>query len=202
MTENHNAPTVFVVDDDAAVRASLCALFETKGYTVECFRSADHFLEAYDPDWAGCLVLDVRMPGMSGPKLQEQLARYRCTLPLIFLSGHASVAVAAKALRDGAVDFIEKPGNNRLLLERVEEALVTSEQAHTERLRRHALENRIERLTPREREVMDLVVEGHPTKVIADRLGISPKTADIHRSRVMHKMEAGSVAELVRMVLQ
>jgi len=193
--------TVFVVDDDDAFRDSLEILFESVGLKVETYGSAASFLEHFDPGRRGCLVLDVRMPGMSGLELQTRLNERGIFLPVIFMTGHGDVPMAVRAMKSGAVDFLSKPFSHQELLDLVQGALKgEAEQREREDERRMVLD-RLRRLTPREEEVMELVVEGQANKVIANRLGISQRTVEIHRSQVMQKMEAASLAELVRMVL-
>ncbi|MFQ5509648.1 MAG: response regulator transcription factor [Leptospirillia bacterium] len=200
-SKTETSAIIFVVDDDVAVRDSLSALLETKGFRVMGFASADDFLAAYDPEWVGCLILDVRMPGMNGPDLQNELERRGCSLPIVFLSGHANIPTAVRTMQGGAVDFVEKPGNNVDLLKAIRKALERNAREQTKHHRQNTLKRRIATLTPREHEVMERMVEGLPTKLIADRLGISPKTVDIHRGRVMRKMQADSLAKLLHMVL-
>lgn len=193
--------TVFVVDDDDAFRDSLELLFESVGLKVETYGSAASFLEDLDPRRRGCLVLDVRMPGMSGLELQARLNERGIFLPVIFMTGHGDVPMAVRAMKSGAVDFLSKPFSHQELLDLVQGALKgEAEQREREDERRSVL-NRLRLLTPREEEVMELVVDGQANKVIANRLGISQRTVEIHRSQVMQKMEAASLAELVRMVL-
>lgn len=192
---------VFVVDDDAAVLDSLRFLIESVGLRVRTFSSADEFLAAYTPDQPGCLVLDIRMPGMSGLELQEQLAKRGYTLPVIIITAHGDVPSAVRAMHAGAVDFMSKPFNDQSLLDRVHQALAKDARTRRDEAVRAAIAAKVALLTPREREVMDLVVSGMSNKGIAAQLQLSAKTVETHRARVMEKMEAGSVAELVRMVL-
>jgi len=195
------APVVFVVDDDEAVRNATRMLLQSVGLGVETFDSADRFLESADPDRHGCLVLDIRMPGMSGLELQERLAARDAALPIIFITGHGDVPMAVQAMRRGAVDFLEKPFRDQDLLDRIQRALVVSEKRLDTRQEQTRLAERAATLTAREREVMDLVVEGKANKVVAAELGLSERTVEIHRSRVMSKMGADSLAELVRMAM-
>lgn len=192
---------VFVVDDDAAVLDSLRFLIESVGLQVRTFSSADEFLAAYTPDQPGCLVLDIRMPGMSGLELQEQLAKRGYTLPVIIITAHGDVPSAVRAMHAGAVDFVSKPFNAQSLLDRVHQALAKDAQTRRDAAVRAAIAAKVALLTPREREVMDLVVSGMSNKGIAAQLQLSAKTVETHRARVMEKMEAGSVAELVHMAL-
>ena len=192
-------PTVFVVDDDPAMRDSLRWLFESVGLAVETFATAEAFLDGCDPTRPGCLLLDVRMPGMSGLNLQDELAARHFTLPTIIITGYAEVATAVRALKTGAIDFIEKPFSDELLLERIQQALAADRQARETRAHYADVAARFALLTARERSVMELVIAGKANKVIAADLGLSPKTVEVHRANVMRKMEAQSVAELVRL---
>ncbi len=194
-------PTVFVVDDDAAVRDSLRWLAQSVGLAVQTFARAEDFLNEYDPATPGCLLLDVRMPGMSGLSLQDELAVRHATLPVIILTGYGEVATAVRALKTGAVDFIEKPFSDEVLLDRVRQALLQDKHTRQARAWHAEVQERYARLTPRERAVLDLVVAGRANKVIAGDLGLSAKTVEVHRANVMRKMEAQSVAELVRLSL-
>lgn len=191
-------PTVFLVDDDEAVRDGLKELLEANRLRVKTFGSAEEFLEACRPDIPGCVVLDVRLPGISGPKLQQQLVEREIRLPIVFLSGFGDVPTTVQALKGGAIDFLEKPVAAETLLERVRAALdVDAERRKTNAFARHA-QARYKRLTAREREVMTLVVGGVlKNKDIARRLGISPRTVEVHRARVMHKMGAQTLLELI-----
>jgi len=194
-------PTVFVVDDDPAMRDSLCWLLQSVDLHVETYPSADAFLAAYDAGRPGCLVLDVRMPGMSGLNLQDELRARNIRLPIIMLSGHAEVPTAVRALKAGAIDFMEKPFSDELLLDRIRQAIDLDRERRDAGARRAAVAERYALLTPREREVMELVTAGKANKVIAADLGLSPKTVEVHRAAVMDKMHADSVADLVRMRL-
>ena len=194
-------PTVFVVDDDQAVRDSLGMLLKSMGQRAMLFDSAQTFLEQYQSDWIGCLVLDIRMPGMSGMELQQRLRTMNCTIPIIFVTGHGDVPMAVEAMHAGAYDFIQKPFRDQELLDRVNQALGWYLEHRSEEDRRRAVAERFASLTPREREVMDCVVRGLANKVIAMDLDLSQRTVEIHRARVMEKMEARSLADLVRMSL-
>lgn len=193
---------IYVVDDDEAMRDSMNWLLEGEGYAVACFESGEHFLAAYRDDMRGCLVLDVRMPEMSGLELHEHLADRGSALPVIFVTGHGDVPMAVAALQRGACDFIEKPFHNEDLLARIRRALTLECENATRRKRSDAIAQRLETLTQREREVMDLVVAGKLNKQIADSLDISMKTVEAHRARVMDKMGARTLAELVRAVME
>ncbi len=195
-------PVVFVVDDDEAVRAAVAMLLESVALPVETFASAREFLDGWSADRPGCLVLDLRMPGLSGLELQEQLVERGSNLPIIFLTGHGDVPDAVAAMRAGAVDFLRKPFRDQDLLDRIQQALEVDRTRRSAAGQRTELAGRLERLTPRELEVLDRVVAGQPNKQIAAELGVSDRTVEIHRARAMAKMEAASLAELVRLVLR
>lgn len=195
-------PTVFIVDDDQAVARSLRWLIETVRLKVETFASAQGFLDGYDSSKPGCLVLDVRMPGMSGLDLQERLAAQRIHVPIIFITGHGDVQMAVRAVQSGAFDFIEKPFNDQDMLDRIQKAIIFDAGQRDRSMQRVQLSARFANLTPREREVLDLVVEGISNKAIANSLGLSAKTVEVHRAKVMEKMHARSVADLVKMAMQ
>lgn len=194
-------PQVFVVDDDLAIREWLEVLLKAAGHSVVSFASAPAFLEAYSQDQPGCLVLDIRMPEMSGLELQARLKERDALLPVIFITSHGDVPMAVGAMRSGAVDFLLKPFHDTDLLERVRHALALDAANQAERSELAAVRERIASLTPRELEVMRLVVQGKANKVIATDLNLSQRTVEIHRARVMDKMAATSLAHLVRMVL-
>jgi len=194
--------TVFVVDDDAAMRESLRFLVESVGLDVETFERAEDFLARYDPELPGCLILDVRMPEVSGLELQERLAEYGSGLPIIMVTGYGDVPMAVRAMRNGAVDFIEKPFSDQHLIDRVQEAIARDRLRRTERKGRESVARRVSTLSAREREVLDLVVTGKANKVIANELGLSPKTVEVHRARLMKKLNVSSVAELVQLSLE
>ncbi len=196
-----NEPTVFVVDDDDAVRRFLTGLIQSIDLKVEAYASAKDFLDAYEPNRPGCLLLDVRMPGMSGLELQRELAERSIDLQVVILTGHGNVPVAVQAMKAGAVDFIEKPFNNELLLDRIQAAVAQSLRSDSEREKHGETLRRLDTLTPRERQVFDLVVTGETNKSIAHRLKISEKTVEIHRAKVMRKMRARSLASLVHMAV-
>ncbi len=193
--------TVFVVDDDQAVRDSLALLVQSVGMDVETFASARDFLDAYRPDRRGCLITDIRMPGMSGLELQEQLSADGHHIPVIVLTGFGDVPTAGRALKGGAVDFVQKPFNPQALLDLVQQAIVRDGEIREDAAREAELAQRMALLTPREQEVMALVVAGKANKVIAIDLSISERTVELHRARIMKKMQARSLAELMRMVL-
>ncbi|MCC4115888.1 response regulator transcription factor [Aromatoleum toluclasticum] len=192
---------IYIVDDDEALRDSLIWLLESSGYRVRAWESAESFLRDYLSGMTGCLVLDVRMPGMSGLELFEELKRRHFTLPVIFITGHGDVPMAVSAVKKGAVDFIEKPFSERDMLELVSECLAAEQQNRDKRQFEAETARRLTHLTQREREVLDLIIAGKLNKQIADVLGISIKTVEVHRARVMEKMEANSLAELVQNVL-
>ena len=194
-------PTVFVVDDDAAVRDSLRMLLKSVGLPVEVFESGQEFLDADRDDRPGCLVLDIRMPGMSGLELQVKLNERHSILPIIFITGHGDVPMAVEAMQAGAVDFIQKPFRDQDLLDRIGQALEKDAAARQQLAERSAIERRLATLTPRETEVLRLVVAGKANKVIAGDLNLSQRTVEIHRARVMEKMRAQSIAHLVRMTV-
>lgn len=194
-------PQVFVVDDDLAIREWLEVLLKAAGHSVVSFASGPAFLEAYRQDQPGCLVLDIRMPEMSGLELQARLKERDALLPVIFITSHGDVPMAVEAMRSGAVDFLLKPFHDTDLLDRVRHALALDAANQAERTEFAAIRERIASLTPRELEVMHLVVQGKANKVIATDLNLSQRTVEIHRARVMDKMAAASLAHLVRMVL-
>ncbi len=196
---NPQNSTVFIVDDDQAIRHAMELLMRSVGLEHEIFHSGDDFLQQYAPDRSGCLVLDIRMPGLGGLELQQKLLEMDSTLPIIFITGHGDVPMAVEAMQKGAVDFIQKPFRDQELLDRIREALETDLERRSAREERAEVAARLEKLTKREREVMDLVVTGKPNKVIAYELGVSQRTVEIHRARVMEKMGARSLADLVRM---
>ena len=195
-------PTVFIVDDDEPVRDSLKMLMRSVGLSAETFSGAAEFLEAYDPDRSGCLVLDIRMPGMSGMELQEKLNEIHAILPIIFITGHGDVPMAVKAIQYGAADFIQKPFRDQDLLDRINKAIEQDASNRAQLLETRDIEERLSNLTPREKEVLELIVDGRPNKVIAADLEVSQRTVEIHRARVMDKMRASSLAHLVRMVMR
>jgi two-component system response regulator FixJ len=199
MTERES--TVFVVDDDSDLRESLGWLFESAGLRVKSYSTAQEFLADYKTEDPGCLLLDVRMPGLSGLDLQEELRRRGLPPPIIIMTGHAKVPMAVRALKGGAIDFIRKPFSDQILLERIRKAIDLDRRTRKVRIECAKFAALLADLTPRERQVMELVISGKPNKIIAADLGISPKTVEIHRGRVMEKMQVGSVAELVRLDL-
>lgn len=193
--------TVYVVEDDEAVRDSLELLLKSDGKPVKTYESAGSFLVDYSDQMAGCIVLDIRMPGMDGMELQKKLNDKHSILPIIFVTGHGDVPMAVDAMKEGAVDFIQKPYREEALLEKIEAALEQDREQRKSLDERQEIVRRIKSLTPREREIMDRMIAGQANKVIAIELEISQRTVEIHRSRVMHKMGTHSLAHLVRMVL-
>jgi len=192
---------VYVVDDDAAVRDSMRWLMDSVGLRVEAFDSGEAFLRAISPENSGCVVLDLRMPGLGGLDVYAQLRERGIDLPVIVVSGHGDVPIAVRALKSGVADFVEKPFKDQELLDCVQQALRRDAEQSLQRLRREELTTRYRTLTPRELDVLRLVVDGQANKAIGATLGISQKTVETHRARVMEKMAAGSVSELVRMTL-
>jgi FixJ family two-component response regulator len=192
---------VFIVDDDDAVRNSLRLLARSVGLNATAFQSAQEFLEEYDPAEPGCLVLDVRMPGMSGIELQQQLNLRGAVIPVIFITGHGDIPMAVEAMQQGAFDFLQKPFRDQDLIDRVQRALEKDQGNRAELSQRARILERRASLTPREREILELVTSGKPNKVMAADLGLSQRTVEIHRAHVMEKMGASSLAQLVRMAL-
>ncbi len=194
--------TVFIVDDDEAIRHAMELLMRSVGQPCETFHSADEFLESYSNDREGCLVLDIRMPGIGGFELQDKMKELGSTLPIIFITGHGDVPMAVEAMQNGAFDFIQKPFREQDLLDRIGLAMRADRRKRAEQQKRSDVVGRLLKLTRRERQVMDLVVTGKPNKIIAFELGVSQRTVEIHRARVMEKMQAASLADLVRMNLE
>jgi len=195
-----NEPTVFVVDDDEAVCDGLQALLESEGLRTATFGSAEAFLAAYRPGQPGCLVLDIRMRGMSGLELQARLAREQLGIPVIIISGQGNIPLAVRAVKTSAIDFLEKPIDPHVLVERVRQALKLEQQTHRELEQRRDFAARLQRLTPRERLVMELVAAGRPSKEIAAELGVSLKTVEAHRKQVLEKMGVAKAVTLARLV--
>lgn len=192
---------VFIVDDDEAVRSSVRFLIRSVGLQAQVYPSAQDFLAAYDRRHPGCLLLDVRMPGMSGLELQQELNRRGATIPVVFISGHGDVPMAVEAMQQGAFDFLQKPFRDQDLLDRVQRALVRDAESRSRLAARAEIQSRLGTLTPRESEVLQLITRGKANKVVGAELGVSQRTVEIHRAHVMEKMNASSLAELVRMVL-
>ncbi len=198
---DHPLQKVYVVDDDLSARESLCWLLDTEGIATEAFSSAEDFLARWSGDWVGCITVDIRMPGKSGLQLQEELNARNNRMPVIVLTGHADVPIAIRAMKQGAIDFLQKPYADDELLVCIKRALALGREIdrseHEKSLAAHAIES----LTEREREVMCLVVDGLTNKAVAAELGISEKTVEVHRSRVMEKTSASTLSELVRICL-
>ncbi len=199
---NRQDITIFVVDDEFAIRDSLTQLIESTGLKVQSYDSALAFLEHYDPARPGCLLLDMRMPHMSGLELQEELVKKNCDIPIVFLSGHADIPVSSKAFRSGAVDFLEKPFDVEVLLERIEEMVEQLVFTWPEVAKKRDIFERYARLTPREKEVFMLIINNHSNKQTARILGISNRTVDVHRAHIMEKMQADSLNTLVIMAMK
>ncbi len=194
-------PTVFIVDDDEQVRNALSLLMESVGLNTESYASAQEYLDQFDVDKPGCLILDVRMPGISGLDLQARLAAERIHPAIIIITGHGDVPMAVRAVTAGAVDFIEKPFNNQSMLDTVHKAIERDAIQRGESLRIQDIEARYNELTPREKEVLQFVIEGKRNKIIAADMNISQSTVEAHRSRVMEKMAAETLSDLMRMAL-
>jgi two-component system response regulator FixJ len=196
-------PVIFIVDDDVAVRDSLEILLQSAGHAVRSFASGQEFLDVVSSLGPGCLIVDVRMPGMDGFELQRRLGERQLSIPVIVITGHGDVPMAVRAIRGGAVDFIEKPFSERAIFDSIRLALsrLAAHEADSRAAADPAILRRLALLSPREREVLDGLVEGLPNKTIAYDLKISPRTVEIHRARVMDKMQARSLSELVRLAL-
>jgi FixJ family two-component response regulator len=201
MSAKKSHPIVFVVDDDESVRSSLRFLLKSMSLDTQAFAAAGAFLAAYDSAQHGCLVLDVRMPGMSGLELQQQLNLRGAIIPVIFITGHGDIPMAVEAMQHGAHDFLEKPFRDQDLIDRIRQALAKDSKARATLEGCDAIRARLESLTPREREVLALMVQGKPNKIMAHELSVSRRTLEIHRARVMEKSGAASLAQLVRMVM-
>ena len=195
-----NDDQVFVVDDDADIRDSMRMLLEVAGFKVRSYTSAKHFLVDDHPKH-GCLIADIRMPDMSGLELQEEVVRRHIDLPIIIITGHGDVPLAVQAMKAGAVDFLEKPFNDDLMLASIRRALEIGSRARSRAAESKAAQDLLSALTPRERGVLDKLVQGRSNKLVAHELGISPRTVEIHRAHIMSKMEASSLSDLVRLVL-
>ncbi len=193
-------PTVYIVDDDHAVRDALRMLIKSVGLPVQVYASGDEFLGAWQAEMRGCIVADIRMPGMSGLEMQEALLERGCRLPVIFITGHGDVPMAVEAMKAGALDFVQKPFRDQDLLDRINEGLQQEKSLHQVEVEIDEITGRLEALTPRERQVLERVVSGQPNKVIAMDLDVSQRTVEIHRARVMEKMQARSLAQLVQMM--
>jgi FixJ family two-component response regulator len=194
------AALIYLVDDDEAVRDSLGLLLESVGLNCASYPAALDFLEAYDPGQNSCLVADIRMPGLSGLELQQRLKEQHSELPIIFITGHGDVPMAVNAMKSGAADFLQKPFRDQDLIDRIHRALARDQERRAWRAEEQALRDRLALLTPRETEVMRRVVRGQANKVIAMDLGVSQRTVELHRARVMRKLGMRSLAELVHNV--
>ena len=190
--------TVFIVDDDEGVRDGLSLLLDTVGQQCELYEGGHEFLDAYDGEKRGCLVLDIRMPRMTGLDLQKKLLEMGSRLPIIFITGHGDIPMAVEAMRRGALDFIRKPFREHDLLERINEALSIDENAHRKAQDRQELAEKLSSLSEREREVFERVADGQMNKVVAGELGISERTVEVHRGQVMKKLGVTTLAQLVR----
>lgn len=197
---NNGTPLVYVVDDDGAVRDSLGMLFRSIGLAYEAYPSALAFLQRFDPARHSCLVADIRMPGLSGLELQQRLTEQRAAVPIIFITGHGDVPMAVNAMKSGAVDFIQKPFRDQELIDRIHKALDRDRARRAASAEEEVMRSRIALLTPREKEVMERVVRGQANKVIAMDLGVSQRTVELHRARVMRKLKMRSLADLVHAV--
>jgi len=195
------SPIVFVVDDDEAVRTSLRLLLKSVEIAATAIASAQGFLASYDLSQPGCLLLDIRMPGKSGLELQQELNLRGAIIPVIFITGHGDVPMAVEAMKHGAFDFLQKPFRDQELLDRVQRAVAKDRENRVALSQHSRIQTRLESLTPREREVLDLMTRGKPNKVMAADLGISQRTIEIHRARVMEKMGAPSLAQAIRMMM-
>lgn len=194
-------PTIFLVDDDVSIRRTLPPAVASRNYEVKSFDSAEAFLASYDGHSPGCVILDLNMPQMDGLTLQQEMKRRQWTLPIIFLSGFGTVETVAKAMKEGAVYFYEKPIEPPLLIERINEAIAIDQANRRKHAHQLEIDERLRRLTRRQREVMELVVKGMTSKQIAEKLGRSIKTVEVHRSQILSRMNAQGVAELINMVL-
>ena len=194
-------PVVYIVDDDKDLRTSLAWLLESVSVQALCFAGAEEFLSHYDPDQPACLVLDVRMPETSGFQLQDILNERGIALPTLFVSAHGDIPMSVKAMKNGAIDFVEKPYNPQQMLERIQAVLKDGGQFHAGATQRQHLQSKLDLLTGREREVLGMVIDGKASKVIARELNISVKTVDVHRTKIKEKMGVSSIAMLVREVL-
>ena len=196
-----NDAIVFVIDDDASVRDSINLILSLKGLRTQLFSSAEEFLEAYRPEWRGCVLTDLQMPRMSGLDLQQAMRERGILLPVVVLTAHGDVPTTRVAMKSGAFDFLEKPINDEVLLDVLKNAIREDTHRHATERAEDALRSRLARLTPREREVLDLLVEGLSQRDIAARLTISPRTVEVYKARMMEKLQCRSLAELIRVVL-
>jgi len=193
--------TVFLIDDDPGIRDSLSLLLSLKGVRTQPFANAESFIETYRPEWTGCVLTDLRMPGMTGLELQSMLRERGVQVPVVVLTAHGDVATARTALKSGAFDFLEKPVDDTMLLDVLRNALRADRERRLAATTRSATDQRLERLTEREREILALIAAGHQNRDIAVQLGISPRTVEVHKARIMEKLECRSLAELIRVNL-
>jgi two-component system, LuxR family, response regulator FixJ len=193
--------TVFLVDDDASVRDSLGLLLSLRGLRTQVFASAERFLDTYQPDWRGCLLTDLRMPGLSGLELQVALRERGIQLPVVVLTAHGDVATTRTALKAGALDFLEKPVDDELLIEVLRNAIRVDSERYGVIAARTANASLVERLTPREREVFDFLTDGLQNRAVAQRLGISPRTVEVYKARIMEKLHCRNIADVVKLRL-
>jgi FixJ family two-component response regulator len=198
-TDNAEDGTVFLIDDDPSVRDSLTLLLSLKGLRTQAFANAESFIDTYRPERSGCVLTDLRMPGMTGLELQAALRARHIDVPVVVLTAHGDVATARAALKNGAFDFIEKPADDAMLLEVLRNALRVEHERRTAASTRTDTDQRLQRLTGREREILALIAAGHPNRDVAVKLGISPRTVEVHRARIMEKLECSSLAELISM---
>lgn len=197
-----NDATVFLVDDDPSVRDSLSLLLSLKGLRTRVYASAESLLATYEPEWRGCVLTDLKMPGLTGIELQQALAERGSTLPVVVLTAHGDVATTRQALKAGAFDFLEKPVDDDVLLDVLGNAIRRDQERHAEEAVRSRLEDRVARLTPRERDVLLLIAEGLQNREIGERLGISPRTVEVYKARMMEKLQCRSLADAVRISLE
>jgi len=191
-------PTVFVVDDDASIRDALSLLISLKGLRASVFASAEDFLAVYDPQWRGCLLTDLQMPGMSGLDLQAKLQQQGSALPVVVLTAHGDVATTRAALKNGAVDFLEKPVDDDVLIDVLKNAIRIDSDGHRARIQQIETMTRLGRLTPRERDVLHLIADGLQHREIAERLAISPRTVEVYKARMMEKLQCRTLADVIR----
>lgn len=198
MTDKHDL-TVFIVDDDASVRDALALLLSVRGYRTAVFSGAEDFLNTWQADWSGCLLVDIRMPGMDGLSLQRRLIEMNCTLPVVIITGHGNVDSARSAFKANAIDFLEKPIDQNKMIEAIEQAFRSESLIQDRKSAQDRLARQMDQLTRRENEIMALVVSGYHNREIADKLGISVRTVEVHKAHVMSKLGVNSVADLVKL---
>jgi FixJ family two-component response regulator len=200
MSTETNSAIIYLIDDELIIRDSIKSFIESVGLKIICFASAEAFLSNYDHHPPNCLILDVKMPMMDGLQLQEELLKRQIDIPIIFISGHADISVAAKAFKAGAFDFLEKPFDNTLLLERINEVIKKDVGVRSQHIEDEYIRSRFDRLTVREKEVLKLIINHHSSKKVAKELDISPRTIDAHRARIIEKMQAANIVDLVAKV--